>query len=184
MSRLNVQNLESAPVEALPHLRQYIKTSPTGKLLNLHGAMASAPIVLEMYARMRNTIEEFGALDGRAQWAAMLAVAVVNGSAYSATLYAGLGRRYGLTSEQIQDIRNGVPTGDDALDAIVAVAREAAASHGRVALPTWNEALAAGWSEKQLGEHFAYFALALFIDYFVNYGEVENDLRVPVEAKS
>jgi alkylhydroperoxidase/carboxymuconolactone decarboxylase family protein YurZ len=182
MSRLHVHDLESAPVDALPHLERYIKTSPTGKILNLHGAMAHAPIVLEMYARMRNTIEDFGEFDGRTQWAAMLAVATVDRSAYSATLYAALGRHHGLTDEEIRDISEGVRTGDDALDAIVAVAHDAAASCGHVTLQTWNAALAAGWSEKQLGQLFAYLGLALFIDYFVNYSEVDNDLRRPVEA--
>ena len=182
MSRLNVQDIENAPAQAQPRLRQYLKTSPTGKVLNLHGAMAYAPIVLEMYARMRQTIEEFGELDGRAQWAAMLAVATVNRSEYSATLYAALGRQHGLTEKQIQDIRAGERTGDEALDAIVALAHEAAASNGRITPQTWNDALAAGWSDKQLGEFFAYFGLALFIDYFVNYSAVENDLRMPVEA--
>ncbi len=182
MSRLYVHDIESAPIQARPHLTQYIETSPTGKILNLHGAMAHAPIVLEMYARMRSTVEEYGELDGRALWAAMLAVATIHQSAYSANLYAGLGRRYGLTEEQIRAITQGGRAGDNAIDALIAVAREAVSNHGRVTVQVWNEAVATGWSDRQLGELFAALGLALFVDYFVNYSEVENDLPRLVEV--
>ena len=182
MSRFTIHDLDSAPVEARKHLEQYIKTSPTGQILNLHGAMAHAPIVLEMYARMRSTMEDMGQLDSRAQWAAMLAVASVDRSSYSATLYAMLARRYGLTDKETRDITEGADSGDAALDALVRVAREIVSNNGRVNAQTWNGALAAGWSDVQLGQLFASVGLAVFLDYFVNYSEVESDLQKPVGA--
>jgi len=182
MSRIRVHDLESAPPQALPHLEQYLKTSPTGRILNLHGAMAHAPIVLEMYARMRSTVEEFGELDGKAQWAAMLAVAAVDQSDYSGTLYAFLGRRAGLSETQIRNISTGRDCGDESIEALVRVAREAASKYGRVSQQTWFAALHAGWSEEQLGALFAHLALAHFLDYFVNYSEVESDLLQPANS--
>lgn len=182
MSRLHVHDIETAPIEARTHLARYLKTSPTGNVLNLHGAMAHVPIVLEMYARMRSALEEMAELDGKVQWAAMLAVGSIDRSEYSASLYALLGRRHGLSDEQIREITEGRSCGDGTLDALIAVAREAASTSGHVTTPTWNAALAAGWTDVQLGQLFACLGLALFLDYFVNYSEVESDLRRPVEA--
>ena len=70
----------------------------------------------------------------------------------------------------------GRDTGEDKLDALTGLVREAAANSGRVSDTTWHEAVGHGWGDKQLAEAFAYLGLTVFTSYFLNYAATELDV--------
>ena len=73
-------------------------------------------------------------------------------------------------------VRAGRPSGDDKLDALLAVMREAAGEVGAVRDETWKQAQAAGWSDQELAEGFSHLAVNLFTNYFNHYVGTELDL--------
>jgi len=76
----------------------------------------------------------------------------------------------------VQALLAGRETGEDKLDALAAVVREAAANSGRVSDPTWEAAAGLGWDDEQLAEAFAYLGQTVFTSYFLNYAATELDV--------
>ncbi len=112
----------------------------------------------------------------------MLAVATSDDCAYSQAVNSMLARRGGWDEGGIAAIRSGAGPGDPQIDALLAVAREAAEDRGHVRDVTRRAALAAGWGEEQLAEAYASIGLALFADYFLHYADVELDLAAAQPA--
>ena len=82
--------------------------------------------------------------------------------------------------EQIAALRVGTATGDDKVDALAGLVREATANSGKVSDTNWGSAVDAGWNDEQLTEAFAYLGLTVFTAYFLNYAQ--TDLDVPAAA--
>ena len=82
----------------------------------------------------------------------------------------------------LRDGRRVFILGEDKVDSLVCVVREAAARAGRVSDLTWQQAAARGWSSEQLAEAFAYLALTVFTAYFLNYAQTPADLFVGAAA--
>jgi nitrate reductase beta subunit len=76
----------------------------------------------------------------------------------------------------IRRVVAGAPTADAALDALLAVAREAARNAGRVTDATWRAATDAGVTDAQLAEAYASLGLAVYVDQFVNYAASVSDV--------
>jgi len=76
----------------------------------------------------------------------------------------------------VQALRDGRPLGEDKIDTLVGVVREATTRSGRVSDATWQRAADCGWSSDQLTEAFAFMALTVFTAYFVNYAQTPMDL--------
>jgi hypothetical protein len=70
--------------------------------------------------------------------------------------------------------------GEPRTDALIAVIREAAGHNGRVSDPIWARAVAAGCTDSDLAEAFAYLGLTVFTAQFLNYAGTELD--VPASA--
>jgi predicted nucleic acid-binding protein len=157
-------------------LEEMIQFSPTGRLLNMHAQMAHAPAVLEAYVGLRRATASLGTLDQRVRAALMLASAAQDHSEYALAVVSMLALRAGWEPDQVRALRSGEPIGEPAVDALVAVAREAAGDHGRVSDATWKQAEACGWSDQQLAEAFAYLGLTVFTSYFLNFAATEVDL--------
>ena len=117
---------------------------------------------LAAYSGLRGAIAEYGTLDEKARSAIMVVTSAVNDCAYSDAMTAMLAKRAGWSDEEIGALRDGDSVGDSKLDALAGVVREAAGKRGHVADGTWSDALAAGWSEEQLGEAFASVGLTLY----------------------
>ena len=82
----------------------------------------------------------------------------------------------GWTYEQVAALRAGDTVGDTKIDVLTGLVREAAANAGTVEDATWKTAQAAGWTDEQLAEAFAYLGLTVFTGYFLNYAQTENDI--------
>ncbi|HEX6934047.1 MAG TPA: carboxymuconolactone decarboxylase family protein [Streptosporangiaceae bacterium] len=176
MTRIPSHSLSDAPLASRALLEELIQFSPTGRLLNMHAQMAHAPAVLEAYVGLRKSTASLGTLDQPVRTALMLAAATADGSEYALAVISMLALRAGWGPDQVRALRSGAPAGEPAVDALVAVVREAAADHGRVSDATWSRAAASGWTDAQLAEAFAYLGLTVFTSYFLNYAATELDL--------
>ncbi|UQA91949.1 carboxymuconolactone decarboxylase family protein [Streptomyces halobius] len=175
MSRIPVHTVDSAPEAGRETLSKLAKRF--GKVLNIHGEMAHAPVVLETYAAMNAAITRHGTFDARTREAIALAVGAVDHCSYCQAAHTLSAKAAGLTEEQTVAIRRGAADFDDPLDALVRVVREIAGEIGEVSDDTWTRAREAGWSDAQLTEAFAHVAVNMFTNYFNHYAR--TDLDVP-----
>jgi fumarylacetoacetate (FAA) hydrolase family protein len=180
MSRIPAHTVDDAPQACRGLLEHVIQFSPTGRPLNLHAQMAHSPAVFVAYTSLRAATAEHGTVGPQLSAALMLAAGGAVGNEYVAGITSRLARLAGWTDEQVAALRVGSATGDDRIDAIAGLVREAAANRGKVAGTTWSRALDAGWNDEQLAEAFAYLGLALFTAYFLNYAETDLDVPVAV----
>jgi alkylhydroperoxidase family enzyme len=180
MSRIPTHTVDDAPQGSRHPLENVIQFSPTGRPLNLHGQMAHSPTVLVAYTSLRAATAEHGTVGPQVSAALMLVAASTVGNDYVVAITGRLARLAGWTDEQIAALRAGTASGDDKVDALAALVREATANSGKVSDTTWGGAVGAGWNDEQLTEAFAYLGLTVFAAYFLNYAQ--TDLDVPAVA--
>jgi hypothetical protein len=180
MARIPSHTIENAPAATRELLGELIQFSPTGRLLNMHAQMAHAPAVLSAYTSLRRATVQHGTLEPAVRAALMLASAGPQDSQYALAVITTLALRAGWTHDQVAALRAGTDVGDAKTDALAGVVREASARSGHVSDATWARAVDVGWSDEQLAEAFAYFGVAVFTSWFLNYAETEIDVDVPV----
>ena len=182
MTRIPSHTVDDAPEAARELLAGMVQFSPTGRLLNMHAQMAHSPAVLDAYTSIRRATGSHGTLDERLRTGLMLATAAITGSEYALAIITLLARRSGWQPGQIAALRSGAEVGEPRADALIAVVREAAASSGRVGNATWDHAVAAGCTDDDLAEAFAYLGLTVFTAYFLNYADTELDVPAGPEV--
>lgn len=175
MPRTPVHDVETAP----PASREALKEleASKGKLLNIFGAMAHAPAVLNGFAALEGALVEHGTLTGGQKQAIRLAVAGYQDCHYCQSAYTLAAKAAGLTEEQTVELRDGRASFDPALDALVRLAVEAFDRRGHVRDATWQQALDAGWRDDQLLEAFANVARTFLTSGFNHL--VGTELDVP-----
>ena len=173
MTRIPVHTVESAPEGSRDGLKAL--EAKFGKVLNIHGAMAHSPAVLETYTAIQGALQDKGTLDARTREAIALAVAVVDDCSYCQAAHTGGGKAAGLSLQETVDIRRG-EVDDPKLSTLLTLAREQAGNVGTVQDSTWQAALDAGWSDAELTETSAVVALNLFTNYFNHLVQTELDL--------
>jgi uncharacterized peroxidase-related enzyme len=174
MTRIPVHSVDSAPEGSRDALKAL--EAQFGKVLNIHGAMAHSPAVLETYVAIQDALEDKGALDKKLREVVALAVANVDECSYCQAAHTLGGQAAGLSKEETIAIRRG-QIDDPKLQALVTLVREQAAKVGHVQDSTWQAALDAGWSDAELTETSAVVALNLFTNYFNHL--VQTDLDLP-----
>jgi hypothetical protein len=182
VTRIPGHTIADAPAASRPLLESVVRSSPTRKLLNLHAQMAHSPAVLAAYTSIRQATTAHGTLGPPVRAALMLATAAVSHSPYAEAVTSQLAVRAGWSPAQVTCLRDGQSLGDDRLDSLIRLVREAAVRAGRVADPTWRQAAACGWSSQDLAEVFAYLALTVFTAYFLNYAQTPLDLPTGTPA--
>jgi len=174
MTRIPVHSVDSAPEGSRDALKAL--EAQFGKVLNIHGAMAHSPAVLETYVAIQSVLADQGALDKRDREVVALAVANVDGCDYCQAAHTLGGKAAGLTEQETIAIRRG-QVEDAKTAALVVLVREQAGNVGHVQDVTWQAALEAGWSDAELTETSAVVALNLFTNYFNHL--VQTDLDLP-----
>jgi AhpD family alkylhydroperoxidase len=175
MTRIPVHTVDSAPEGSRDALKKLEATS--GKVLNIHGAMAHSPAVLETYVAIQQVLQDAGTFDARTREAIALAVAAVDDCSYCQAAHTAGGKAAGLSEQETVDIRGG-RVEDPKLGALLALVREQAGNVGNVQDSTWQAALDAGWTDAELAESAAVVALNLFTNYWNHL--VQTDLDLPV----
>jgi hypothetical protein len=112
--------------------------------LALHRTLARSPASLAAYVGLREALAEHSTLELKTRAAVMLTVATSDQSVYSQAVNSMLAERSGWQEGEISAIRSGRALGDSEIDALLAVAREAAEHTGHISDETWQAALAAG----------------------------------------
>lgn len=174
MPRIPVHRVDDAPEQTRPTLQDL--QQKMGKLLNIHAEMAHSPVVLAAYTGMQEAIATHGSFDAPTREAIALAVGAVDHCDYCQSAHTLGGRTAGLGTDQMLAVRTGRPSGDEKLDALLAVVREAASRVGAVEDSTWKQANETGWSDAELSEAFAHIAVNLFTNYFNHYAGTELDV--------
>ena len=174
MTRIPVHTVDSAPEGSRDALK--VLEAQFGMVLNIHGAMAHSPAVLETYVAIQSALQDKGTLDKKLREVVALAVANVDECSYCQAAHTAGGKAAGLTEQETIDIRRG-QVDDPKLGALVTLVREQAANVGHVQDTTWQAALDAGWSDSELSETSAVVALNLFTNYFNHL--VQTDLDLP-----
>ena len=175
MSRIPTHTADDAPAGSRPFLQDLIRSSPTGRFLNVHGQMAHSPAVLAAYTSLRAVIAEHGIFDAKMGAALTLVTAATVGNDYMIGIATRLAQMGGWAKEQVAALRAGTPTSDAKLGVLTRLVREATANSGTVADATWKAAQQAGWSDEQLADAFAYLGLTIFTGYFLNYAQTDVD---------
>ncbi|MQA04525.1 MAG: carboxymuconolactone decarboxylase family protein [Streptosporangiales bacterium] len=174
MPRFPVHTIDDAPEAsraALEATRQRL-----GKVLNIYGEMAHAPVLLAVSNAMSQAVAEHGTFDARTREAIALAVGNQNGCGYCQSAHTLGAVRAGWSEEQTLAIRDGQLGFAPKLDALLMVARQIAANVGEVADETYEHARRAGWSDEELAELFAHVMVNMLTNYFNHYAETELDI--------
>jgi len=179
MSRIPSHTIDDAPAASRPMLEHFAHQSRhVGRLLNLHAEMAHSPVLIAAYHGMRRAFDDHATLDPRTRTAIMLTASAVQDCAYTNAIHAMLAHAAGWSHAEIAAIRAGTFAGDERLEALLAVAREAAAHAGHVPDPLWQRARDAGWTPAQLLETYAALALTLFTGGFTHFAKTAVDAPV------
>jgi AhpD family alkylhydroperoxidase len=174
MPRVPVHNASDAPEQSRAALRGLERRM--GRLLNIHGEMAHAPVVLAAYQGIQQAIAGHGSFGAKTREAIALAVAAVDKCAYCQSAHTAGGQAAGWSLEETVAIRDGTGELDRKLASLLAVAREIAENTGYVTDAAWRAARGAGWSDAELAELFAHVAANIFTNYFNHYVQTEPDL--------
>lgn len=175
MPRIPVHSVDDAPEAAREKLR--ILQKRFGTVLNIHGEMAHAPVVLAVYLGTQLAVAAYGSFDARTREAIALAISAVDNCAYCQSAHTIAAQVAGWSLEQTVALRDGTPIAKEKkLYALLGVARQIAGAKGEVDDYTWQDALDAGWTVEQLSELFAHVMANLFTNYFNHYAHTELDL--------
>ncbi len=120
MTRIPVDSAPEGSRDALKALEAQF-----GKVLNIHGAMAHSPAVLQTYVAVQAVLQGTGTFDARTREVIALAVGNVDQCSYCQAAHTAGGKAAGLSEQETIDIRRG-KVEDPKLDALVALVREQA----------------------------------------------------------
>lgn len=174
MTRVHIHDIDSAPEGSRDGLK--VLDEKFGTTLNIFGAMANAPAVLNTFLAAEGTITDHTSLEPKTREAIHLTVANVNDCGYCQGAYTMAAKAAGFDEEQTKQIRRGNLDDDEALTALLAVAREIAANQGFVADRTWQAAVDTGWQERQLLDAFADTVRTILTNYFNHFVRTEQDV--------
>lgn len=174
MSRVPIHTPDDAPEGARePFARQ---AERVGRPLNIFGAMAHSPAVLNAYDQLERTIAAHTNLSPATREAIHLTVANVNACEYCQAAYTGSCKRNGFSVEDTLAIRRGALPTDAKLTALLQFAREIAAHRGHVSDEVWGATLAADWSDTELLDAYADVVRTVFTNWFNHLVGTELDL--------
>ena len=134
-----------------------------GFVPNLFRVLANGPVALEGYLNFIGALAG-GTLDERIREQIGLAVAETNLCDYCRSAHVFLGRRAGLTSDEIANAIH-ARAADPKTDAILKLARNIVVQRGEISDSDLHSARAAGLSDGEIIETVANVALNIFMNY-------------------
>jgi hypothetical protein len=184
MTRIPVPALEEIPTASKELLEWIMQTQPTGKVLNMQAQLAVAPATLAGYVALRRATEDHGTLDPKTRTAVLAMSGAALGVPYVERLTARIASSAGWQPDEIVRLTEGLGSGDEKLDSLLAVVGDAGKNLGLVDDAAWERAAHNGWTPEQLAESFAFFSIAVYMAYFTNFAATEPDVPsvLPTEA--
>jgi len=134
-----------------------------GSVPNLFGVLANAPAALEGYLNFSGALAG-GVLNARVREQIALSVAEANLCDYCLSAHCFLGRKAGLSEQDILDARR-ADASSDQTDAILKFARALVLQRGEVSDSELESARAAGLTDAEIVETVANVAVNIFTNY-------------------
>lgn len=156
--------------------------SKLGMTPNLMLAMANSPAVLEAYLQFRESLGH-GDLSTKTREQIALAAGQANSCDYCLSAHSAIGKRVGLTAEQIQDARLGTAV-DCKSPAVLKFTTQIVEKRGFVSDADIATVREAGVSDAEITEVVANTALNLFTNYFNHVAETEVDFPAAEQLES
>jgi uncharacterized peroxidase-related enzyme len=164
MERINPINPQAAQGRA-KELLDAVK-SKLGLVPNMTRAMAVSPPVLDAYLGFSGALGH-GVLPARVREQLALDVSEDNRCDYCVSAHSAIGKRAGLTDQEILDSRRGA-SADPKTDALLRFARTVVAMRGVVDDADIAAVRDAGYGDAEIAEVVAHVALNIFTNYFNN----------------
>jgi uncharacterized peroxidase-related enzyme len=164
MERITPVNLQTAQGRAR-ELLDAVKAK-LGIVPNMTRSMAVSPAVLEAYLGFSGALGH-GVLPARVREQLALDVSEVNCCDYCVSAHSAVGKRAGLTDQELLDSRRGA-SADPKTDVLLRFARTVVAKRGVVDDADVAAVRAAGYGDSEITEVVAHVALNIFTNYFNN----------------
>lgn len=179
MSRINLVTTETANAEQKSLLDAI--EGQLGMVPNFLKVFANSPAALRAFLGLHGIAGE-GSLDGQTRERIALALAQQNSCEYCLSAHTAIGRKAGLSGDEIAANRSG--TSQDAKAAVaVRFARSLVEHQGDVTTAEINEARAAGYSDADLVEIITHVGMNVLTNILGKASRLEIDFpRVPLSA--
>jgi len=164
MERINPVNLQAAEGRA-KELLDAVKAK-LGIVPNMTRSMAVSPPVLEAYLGFSGALAH-GVLPARVREQLALDVGEANHCHYCVSAHSALGKRVGLSEQDVLDSRRGTSI-DRETDVLLRFARTVVEKQGLVEDADIAAVREAGYGNAEIAEVVAHVALNIFTNYFNN----------------
>ena len=162
--RVPIHTPDSAPEGSRDALKDL--TERLGGTLNIFGAMAASPALLNAYAEMERALRDHSGLGERTRQAIHLRVSRINDCDYCRAAYRTACAKAGWDDEQIAAIATGDVDFDDQLQALLAFVEELVEEEGWVDDGAWQSAKDAGWTDRELLDAYAEVPRTILTNWF------------------
>ncbi len=169
MPRLNVVD----PATETGRVKEIFDGPLKGKHLNIFKGFANSPAVLDAYLAMSGALNN-SSLSGKDREAVALAVGQANDCNYCLAAHTALGKMAGMSEAETIAARRG-DSDDPRIAALTKFAQAIHEKRGWVSDDNLATFRAAGFSDGEVAEVVAVYALNLFSNYFNHLNETEID---------
>ncbi|MEM8834924.1 MAG: carboxymuconolactone decarboxylase family protein [Planctomycetota bacterium] len=170
MPRLNTVD----PASAEGPVKEIFDGPLQGKHFNIFKGMANSPAALNAYLGIAGALGN-AQLSAAEQETIQLAIGEANGCDYCLGAHTALGKMAGLSEAQTIGARKGHVSEDPKLDALAKFALRIHEKKGWVGDDDFAAVRDAGYSDGQIAEVFAVYALAIFTNYFNHANQTVTD---------
>ena len=170
MPRLNVVD----PANATGPAKEALDGPLKGMHINIFKGMANSPAGLGVYLGISGALKH-GVLSEAEREAIMLAISQITGCDYCLAAHTVLGKKAGLTDDQILSVRRNDATGDAKLDALTKFTVAVQEKKGYVSDEELAAFRAAGYDDAAVVEVAANIALITYTNLFNHINETEVD---------
>lgn len=158
---INPQAAEGRAKELLDAVKAKLGIVP-----NMTRSMVVSPSVLEAYLGFSGTLSH-GVLPARVREQLALDVGEANHCDYCVSAHSAIGKRVGLTDQDVLDSRRGT-SADQKTDVLLRFARTVVEKRGLVEDADIAAVRDAGYGDAEIAEVVAHVALNIFTNYFNN----------------
>lgn len=161
ITAVNLQTVQGRAKELLDAVKAKLGIVP-----NMTRSMAVSPAVLDAYLGFNGALSR-GILPARVREQLALDVGEVNQCHYCLSAHSALGKRAGLTDQDVLDSRRGT-SADQKTDVLLHFARTVVEKRGIVEDADIAAVRDAGYQDAEIAEVVAHVALNVFTNYFNN----------------
>lgn len=173
MNHFPIHTQESAPAQSQPVL-QTLKEA-FGFVPNIAGAMAGSPTLINGFIGLFQRVHA-GTFNETEIQTVLLTDAVTNRSSWAVAFHTALALKHGVTTADVQAIREARTPRDKRLAALSGLARRLIETRGHIESAVLNTAFDAGYRPEQILEAIAIVAASAITNY------VGNITNPPLEA--